>query len=309
MSAITHVGFNAADFGLSGDLDGLDHRIAEQVEMGATVCEIAAWRLDAVAACRLIPNRVSALKAVLQRHSIRYTMHAPIPVNLMDEAHFDLQYRAAEASLELASECNADTVVFHPGRVHPSVWVDRSRQLLSREAEALAMLGDRAASLGNVRIAYENMSPNRRIVAGTETSYALDLAALANQLRTVNHERIVACLDVSHAKQGAGLQGYDLFEQVGQLAPFVGHIHFSDSTGVPATMQWDNEGERLFYGVGDMHAPGGYGFIDFQRLAGVLSVREGTAVIIELRGNHYVHSGERVLEQAQDFASNVNRVQ
>lgn len=309
MIPVTHVGFNAADFGLSGDLAALDRRIAEQVEMGATVCELAAWRLEAVAACRLIPDRVAALKGVLRRHTVRYTMHAPIPVNLMDEAHFALQYRAAEASLELASECNADTVVFHPGRVHPAVWVDRARQLLSREAEALARLGDRAAALGNIRVAYENMSPNRRIIAGTETSYALDLTALARQLRAVKHERVVACLDVSHAQQGAGLQGYDLLEQVSVLSSLVGHIHYSDSTGIPATMQWDNEGERLFYGVGDMHAPAGYGAIDFEQLASVMSVREGTAAIIELRGSYYAHSGKRILKQAHDFVSKVNRVQ
>lgn len=308
MSRVSHVGFNAGDFGLMGDLAALDRRIAEQLAMGATVCELAAWRLDVVAACRLVAHRVRALKAALAHHAIRYTLHAPIAVNLMDEAHFELQYRAAEASLELASECGADTVVFHPGRVQPAQWANRAPALLAREAESLARLGERASALGNVRIAYENMSPNRRIIAGIETSYALNLCALARQLRRVGHERVVACLDVSHAKQGADLQGYDLMDGVADLAPLVGHIHFSDSTGLPATMQWDNEGERLFFGVGDMHAPPGYGALDFERLAGVLAIKEETAVVVELKGNHYAHSGALALQQAREFASLVNRL-
>lgn len=303
---ISHVGFHAAAFGRQGDLEALDRRIAEQVEMGANVCELAAVRLDAVAGCRLVPHPVAGLKAVLGRHAIRYTLHAPIAVNLMDEPHFDLQFRAAETSLELAAECGADIVVMHPGRVHPAVWVDHARRLLAREAEALARLGDRARAIGDMRIACENMSPNRRVINGTETSYALDPAALARQVETVGHPRVVACLDVSHAQQGARLQGFDLIERAARLAPFVGHIHFSDSTGVPSTIQWDNEGDRLFFGIGDMHAPPGFGSIDFARLATIMTVPEGTAIVIELQDNHYGHSRHQVLEAARAFGTAVN---
>ena len=304
---ITQVGFAAGHFGQQGDLDALDRRIAELIEAGATVCELFAGALDAVAACRLIQERVSKVQEVLRRRKTRYTLHAPIAVNLMDEPHIDLQERAAIASLELAAAFEASVVVFHPGRVHPAVWVDRSEKLLAMEGELLQRLGDRAQELG-VAIAYENMSPNRRIIAGAETSYALDLAALAGQLDNVGHPSVVACLDVSHAQQGALLRGFDLIEQAAALAPHVGHVHFSDSTGVPATIQWDNEGERLFFGIGDMHAPPGFGDIDFERLADVMTIRDNTAVVIELKDNHYAHSRAATLDAARDFADRVNRL-
>lgn len=302
---ITETGFNAGQFGQEGDLAALDRRIGEQAAMGATVCELSATMLDAVSARRLLPARVAAVQAVLARHALRYTLHAPIAVNLMDLAHADLQREAAEASLALAAACGADIVVFHPGRVPPAVWVDRERELLAREAETLSALGDRAATLG-LRIAYENMSPNRRIIAGTETSYALDLDALAAQIAAVGHPSVVACLDVSHARQGAVLRGFDMVEAAGRLAPHVGHIHFSDSTGLPSTIQWDTEGERLFFGIGDMHAPPGHGEIDFPRLADRLAVQEGTAIVIELKANHYAQSGPEVLTATRDFARRIN---
>ena len=244
---------------------------------------------------------------MLQRHDIRYTLHAPIAVNLMDEPHIEHQERAANASLELAAECGAGIVVIHPGRVHPAIWVDASERLLVMERDLLQRLGERAYKLG-VNIAYENMSPNRRIIAGTETSYALDLEALAKQLEAVDHPSVVACLDVSHAQQGALLRNFDIVEQSHVLAPYVGHIHFSDSTGVPATMQWDNEGERLFFGIGDMHAPPGFGDIDFDRLADVMTIKDGTAIAIELKPNHYAHSRAATLEAARGFADRVNRL-
>jgi sugar phosphate isomerase/epimerase len=116
----------------------------------------------------------------------------------------------------------------------------------------------------------------------------------------------MACLDVSHAQQGALLRSFDLIEQAHALAPHVGHIHFSDSTGVPATMQWDNEGERLFFGIGDMHAPPGFGDIDFDRLADVMAIQDNTAIAIELKPNHYAHSRAVTLEAARGFADRVN---
>ncbi|MBS8262552.1 sugar phosphate isomerase/epimerase [Roseibium polysiphoniae] len=298
----TYTGFNAGHFGPQGDLSALDRRIAELTELGAEVCELAAVRLDVVAACQLLPERMGRLKTVLSSHQIRYTLHAPIAVNLMDEAHLALQIRAAEASLELAAECSADVVVFHPGRVHPAQWADKFRGLLKREQETLSRLADRADTLG-VRIAYENMSPNRRIIAGTETSYALDLIALADQIAAVDHPALVACLDVNHAQQGRVLQGYDLYDQIAKLAPYVGHIHFSDSTGLPSTIQWDNDGERLFFGIGDMHAPPGFGVIDFAEMARQLTVLPGTAIVIELKENHFRHSARMTIEAARNFAA------
>ena len=302
---ISEVGFNAGAFGRQGDLDALDRRIGEQADMGADVCELFATHLDVVSACRLVPHRMAALKDVLGRHSIRYTLHAPIAVNLMDEPHLALQVRAAEASLELAAECGATIVVIHPGRVPPALWVDDADGLLARERETLAKLGDRAAALG-IRIAYENMSPNRRIIAGEETSYAMDLIALADQIDALDHSAVVACLDVSHAQQGAGLRGFDLVEQTRHLAPHVGHIHFSDSTGVPSRIQWDEDAERLFFGIGDMHAPPGWGALDFDRLADVLAIRDETAIVIELKPSHYDHSRAETLAAARAFGERIN---
>ena len=71
---------------MHGDLAALDRRIDEQVALGAEVCELGAARLDAVSGCRLMPERIAELKTVLARHAIRYTLHAPIAVNLYGRA-------------------------------------------------------------------------------------------------------------------------------------------------------------------------------------------------------------------------------
>lgn len=298
------IGFSVGNYGQMGDLDALGKRIAQQVDMGANFCELNASNLDVVAACRLMPDRLNKLKNILARQKIAYALHAPIAINLMDRPHIEHHLRAAMASLELAAECNAEIMVLHPGRIHPRLWVDNANTLLSVEAEDLHILADRAQNLG-VTIAYENLNPNRHNIAGTETSYALDLQALANQLSRINHPHLVACFDISHAQQGATLQGYDVLDKLPDLIPHIGHIHFSDSTGAPATIKWDNDGERLFFGIGDMHAAPGFGTIEFEAIAAALPLQKPAGIIIELKSNHYAHSGRQTLAAAKDFAEQI----
>lgn len=306
MTRIIATGFNTGM--ADGDLSRLDTRLAHMVEIGCTGAEITAVGLDAVVDCRLIPDRVAQLCEIMARYDLAYSLHAPIAINLMDEAHADIMRRAAMVSMELAAEIGAKVVVLHPGRVPPKHWVDRAATLYQFEIDQLGPVADRAADLG-VAIAYENISPNPRVIAGQETSYSLDPALLADQLARLNHAAVMACLDISHAQQGAGLWGFDMIAACTALAPWIGHIHFSDSTGLPATFPTGGRNEQHFFGVGDMHAPKGYGRVDFEALAAALTVRLDTRVVIEIKSNFLSHAEASTLSNAKAFAATVNGVQ
>lgn len=303
MTHIISTGFNTGM--ADGDLSRLDARLAHMVAIGCTGAEITAVGLDAVVDCRLIPDRVAQLRQIMARYDLAYSMHAPIAINLMDEAHADIMQRAAMVSMNLAAEIGAMVVVLHPGRVPPKDWVDRPAALYQFELDQLGPVAERAQSLG-VQIAYENISPNPRVIAGQETSYSLDPALLAEQLARLDHDAVMACLDISHAQQGAGLWGFDMIAACAALGPWIGHIHFSDSTGVPATFPTGSRNEQHFFGTGDMHAPKGYGRVDFEALAGVLRVRANTRVVIEIKTNFIAHAEAQTLADAQGFAEVVN---
>lgn len=305
MTRIISTGFNTGM--ADGDLGRLDARLAHMTQIGCTGAEITAVGLDAAVDCRLIPDRVAMLREIMARFDLAYSMHAPIAINLMDEAHADILQRAAMVSMELAAEIGAKVVVIHPGRVPPKDWVDRRAALYQFELDQLGPVADRAAELG-VRIAYENISPNPRVIAGQETSYSLDPALLAEQLERLSHDAVMACLDISHAQQGAGLWGFDMIAACTALAPWIGHIHYSDSTGIPATFPTGSRNEQHFFGTGDMHAPKGYGRVDFEALASVLSVRADTRVVIEIKSNFIAHAETQTLADAQAFAKAVNGV-
>lgn len=306
MTHIISTGFNTGM--ADGDLSRLDTRLAHMVAIGCTGAEITAVGLDAVVDCRLVQDRVAQLREIMARFDLAYSMHAPIAINLMDEAHGDIMQSAAMVSMNLAAEIGAKIVVLHPGRVPPKDWVDRNTALYQFELDQLGPVADRAAELG-VRIAYENISPNPRVIAGQETSYSLDPVLLAEQLERLNHDAVMACLDISHAQQGAGLWGFDMLAACKALGPWIGHIHFSDSTGLPAIFPTGSRDEQHFFGVGDMHAPKGYGRVDFEALAGVLSVRANTRVVIEIKTNFIAHAEAQTLADAQAFAEAVNERQ
>ncbi len=302
---VTAVGFTA--HAPEGDLHGLARQLEALHALGTEVVELNAVSLDAVAACRLLPERVRAVRGVLQDFPLRYTVHAPIPIDLMDEAHQDLHRRAAMVSLDLAAALGAGVVVLHPGRAHPRIWARHADRLLDVELEEVRRLGDHAQAQG-VRIAYENISPNPDVIAGLETSYSLDPRALAAQLDRLRHPAVMACLDVSHAQQGAVFMGFDLIAACRALAPWTNHVHFSDSTGVPRTMRGrGGNQEAHFFGLGDMHAAPGWGVVDFDALADALAIRPDTAIVIEVKPNVRGHASEATLEAARRFAGRLRR--
>lgn len=303
---VISTGFNTGD--VNGSVSTLEARLAHLAAIGCTGAEITATGLDAVVACRRIDSQVTAVRAVLARHALAYSMHAPIAINLMDRAHADLHRRAAEVSLDLAAELGAPIVVLHPGRVHPRDWLGGAESLLRYERDQLGPLAERASALG-VRIAYENISPNPRVIAGEETSYALDPAQLARQIAALAHPGLIGCLDISHAQQGAGLWGFDMVAACRALAPHVGHIHYSDSTGLPATPATKSMAEMHFLGIGDMHAPPGMGAVDFHAVAEALGAQmlPQTRIVIEVKANFRAHAEAATLAAAQGFAERLNR--
>ena len=302
---VISTGFNTGD--VDGSTATLAARLDHLARIGCTGAEIAATGLDAVVACRLIAPQVALVRGTLARHDMAYSLHAPIAINLMDRAHADLHRRAAMVSLDLAAEIGAKVVVLHPGRCHPRDWLGGRDTLLAQERDELARLADHAVKRG-VKVAYENISPNPRVIAGEETSYSLDPGQLADQIAAVGHPGLIACLDISHARQGATLWGFDMVEACARLAPHVGHMHYSDSTGVPATMATKSQGEMHFFGVGDMHAPPGMGAVDFDGVAAALAPQmlPDTRIVIEIKRNFRAHSEAEALAAAQAFAAQLN---
>jgi len=274
-------GFGGTPGFIEGDLAGIASALERLRECGANCVELYASAMVVASGGRLIPERIREMVRISEGSGLTPTLHAPVTLNFMDQDNAAVHWRAAEVSLALAEELKAPIVVFHAGRCPPLLWTKEGDDLLAHEREAFERLGEKAAAAGT-KAAIENISPNSMVLSGQLTSYSLDASKLAEQLAKIEHPAITGCLDISHARQGAEIMGSDFLAGVEAMGPVTGHIHISDCTGEPAPPFAGSNIDRIFYGVGDMHAPLGWGSIDFSAVATVLSPRPGTRGILEL---------------------------
>lgn len=280
-SVLPIAGIGASLSNAGSDLDEVAAQLDELGALGADSAEFYASSLGIVVAGRPIPARAARLRAICSARPLAYSIHAPIPINPMDRAQPELHRRAMNGSVALAAEIGADVVVIHAGRATPEQWAGDADALLAFERDELRGYAEMARAAG-VSIAVENISPNPAVIAGRETSYSLDPSALARQLALLDEPGIVGCLDVSHANQGAGLQGHDLVAGCAAMGPVTRHLHVSDTTGQPSPSWLASQADMSYFGVGDMHAPLGTAGIDYAAVAAALRPLPGTRAILEL---------------------------
>jgi len=288
---------------VEGDLDGFARNLAAFAEQGAEVAEIYASAMLVASAGRIVPSRMQAMQQACRAVDITITIHAPIPINFMDRAHADLHWRAALLSLDMAAALDAPVVVFHAGCCSPKEWLHDAAGLLAYEREQLHRLGEAAAER-DTRAALENISPNKGVTEGTQHSYSLAPAELAVQLSRVEHPGLIGCLDISHAWQGAHLTNTGFLAACEAMGPLTGHIHISDSEGLPVPNFVSTPNDRIFFGVGDMHAPLGWGSIDFDAVAERFKPQPGTLAVLEL-GRNVRHQIADNLAAVRSFAAKV----
>lgn len=283
----------------------LDARLARLKAAGCSHAEISSAALFVTLGGRDNTARMDAVAAICARHGLRMSVHAPIAVNLMDEIHLGLHEAVLASALRFAARIGAGAVVLHPGRLHPqSDHAARSR-LLAVERDAVRRAADLAAAGGQV-IALENLNPNRHMMAGTMTSYALDPRALAAQIEAIDHPAVCGTLDFGHAWLAAGKLGFDYCEALRDFAPHVGHLHVTDNCGMPLTYPDASDDEQVAYGMGDLHLPVAWGTVPYDTLLSDLPVRDGCAAILELSGRHDTEL-ESTLAEVGRIADRLNR--
>ncbi|MEX2643674.1 MAG: sugar phosphate isomerase/epimerase [Acetobacterales bacterium] len=299
----TVTGVGTACPGIDGDFDRLDERLGWMTEIGCTHAEIAAVNLDVVLNGQVHPGRLDVLRGVCAGHRMTYSIHAPIAINLMDEANLDRHVRVLSACVELCAAIGGSIVVIHPGRVPLSLTPDMPR-LLRVERTALLAVAPKAEAAG-VQIALENLNPDTSVVSGRMTSYALHPGRVAEQVEAVGHAGVCGVIDFGHGYLSAGFLGFDLREALVRFAPVVNHLHLQDGFGQPVTMPGMNKAEQFAYGQGDMHLPLGWGDLDYRAILPALDLRPDTRMVVELAPRYMAHAPDSVA-RARALAALVN---
>jgi len=171
---IKGIGINIDCSTIDGDLDLLEKVLGNIQDKGFDYAEIPVHGVDAIFKGKLNWLQTRVITDILKKFKLKYTVHGPNLLNLMDSSNFYLQKEIFKSGIEFANAIGAEIFVYHSGKIPlqeeikteniiqnkilklPSPRkIDRLKKI---EIKTLQELASFAKDLG-VTIAIENTSP------------------------------------------------------------------------------------------------------------------------------------------------------
>jgi sugar phosphate isomerase/epimerase len=291
------IGSNLNEVRIDGSLAALRHDLESFRTWGLTAAELSPHGLDVIRNGRLDPRRMAEVQAILRDFSFCYSVHAPNPINLMDEEP-ELHADALRATLEFAVLTGARVVVCHPGRfqAEESFHVlgrmepdeKGKAHLLEQESGLLQKIAD---AFPEIIIGLENARPYK---LHSPYCYAEIPSRLGQQVAAIGRPNVRITLDFGHLNMAARFYGFDPVAEAAAVAPLIVHCHLHDNFGRAVYATERQQTHQVPLGKGDSHMPVGWGNIDFDGIAATfLNGYEGL-LITELRPRYFDATPESV---------------
>ncbi|SIQ36728.1 Sugar phosphate isomerase/epimerase [Rhizobium sp. RU35A] len=284
-----------------GDLSVLDASLREIADTGADACEIGIYAEEIVSGGRIIEDRTRRVEEIVRAYGFKkLSLHGQISSNFMDRQHLALQKKVVRAMLELCNRLGAGILVHHSGAAQLAEG-ENGADLDLMEREALSEMADVAKGYG-VRIALEN------IFTTESGQYRQTPSQVAETVRAVGHDNVVALIDFSHAYIESTFKQLDFREELRAMAPVTGHLHVHDSFGLPYTMdKFFHPAEATALGIGDLHLPLGWGDIAWDEIFAELTFLPDTMLIMEIDSHRFKDQQPACLERARNLATLIGR--
>jgi len=171
---IKGIGINIDSPTIDGDLDLLENALGNVQDRGFDYAEIPVHGVDAIFKGKLNWLQTRAITDILKKFKLKYTVHGPNLLNLMDSHNFKLQKEIFKSGIKFANAIGSEIFVYHSGKIPlqeeittenimqnkflklPSL--RKINRLKKIEIKTLQELASFAKDLG-VTIAIENTSP------------------------------------------------------------------------------------------------------------------------------------------------------
>lgn len=290
------IGSNISEVRIDGSLEKLRHDLDAFIDFGLTAAEIGVHGTDVIRNGQLDQRRLTDICQLLQEYPLSYSVHAPNPLNLMDEDDFDLHLDVMRSSLEFTRQIDAEVMVYHPGRFQAEetfgplgkleISPAKQQQMLDLEADILRNFADEFPAQ---TIAMENARPYRY---HSPYCYAEKIDDLKQQVERINRPNVGITLDFGHLNMAANFYGFDQVEAVTGIASLIRHCHVHDNFGGSVYHTEKQQTHQIPLGKGDSHMPVGWGNIDFAALFACFLHQYEGLLITELRGRYFTTTGE-----------------
>ena len=171
---IKGIGINIDSPTIDGDLDLLENALGNIQDKGFDYAEIPVHGVDAIFKGKLNWLQTRAITDILKEFKLKYTVHGPDLLNLMDSHNFKLQKEIFKSGIEFTNAIGGEIFVYHGGKISLQGEIKGGgirqnsllkipspknvKRLKKIEVKTLQELSTFAKDLG-VTIAIENTSP------------------------------------------------------------------------------------------------------------------------------------------------------
>ena len=286
--------------------------------------EIPVHGVDVVCNGKINRPQVRAIQEILKRFNLKYTVHAPDKLNLMDSRNFKLHMEIFKSGIEFANAIDSEIFVYHNGKmllqevfnsqkserdtlfnINSSQEINRLKDIEVNRLQELALF---ARSLG-VTITMENANPgwteNYFLKSGSfsldtisQYNYGVKIDSLVEQVRKVNQENVAIALDFGHAYIASRFYRFNYLDSIKSALPYIKHVHLHDCFGKFNSTNEEKDIDLIPFGLGDMHMPLGWGEIPIDGIFRLLRNYDGI-ICLELKPRYkkfYAHSLQMIKE-------------
>lgn len=114
---IKGIGINIDSPTIDGDLDLLEETLGSFQDIGFDYVEIPVHGVDAIFKGKLNWLQTRVIADILNKFKLKYTVHGPNLLNLMDPSNFQLQKDIFKSGIEFTEAIGAEIFVYHSGKI------------------------------------------------------------------------------------------------------------------------------------------------------------------------------------------------
>ena len=284
---MSKIGFSASLS--SGNLDNLPSQLKRFKNLKIDSVEIPIYEIDIIVGKKILSKELEKLQSITKNYDFDYTVHGELSVNLMDEKYFYDHKEVLIKNIEVSGAIGATHLITHFGYCSITNFENKSKyeDLLKKQNQCYEELAN-IADKNNVTLAIECLFPFDSL------SYAPLPSEIAFNLNNINHKRIKACLDISHAYINCTYRNVHFMNEIKQMAPLSEHVHMHDSFGIMQEMPTYIQSEAVSYGLGDLHLPLEWGSIPFEKVFQEISLPKNVNLNFELLPQQHAYWEESI---------------
>jgi sugar phosphate isomerase/epimerase len=265
---IKGIGINGHPSLWQGDLKIFEEDLSFAQEIGFDYVEIPPHGLDVICGGKLNYKRLEKVKEIMGRYKLKYNVHAPDILSLMDNEREELHKNLFFNVLEFSKEIGSNLIVYHAGWVTNDIAKNKElfEKLKEKERESLAYFADIAMDYGII-ISVENSNVDLNIIQGKIFCYGTNIYDLIDQIEKIGKPNVGITLDIGHGYIASKYLKYDFFSAIKSAEKFINNIHLHDNFGAINDIKENIPYMYRFnYGLGDLHLPLGWGEIPFEKI-------------------------------------------